>query len=699
MDLTELKRLHDKAYCANQQTRETAANDLVFYYITQWDDQALADSSLVYRGEFNILKKAGRQIISDLEASPVQIDFEAKHDDNDSGADTLDGIYRAVDRENTTIEAYEVAQNEAVICGFGAWEDCTQYESLKNGQQDQEIRKKPIYEANNKVFFDPNDYSLDKSNSRYVSVIEPYSEDGYKDLVEELTGERPDTCDPSFADPDTSYSFPWYVKNKVVYVTRFFWREKVKDRILTMIDPVGMQVELYESELKTVMDDMLDGGFIILDEKEVERWEVTQYIASGQQILSEETIAGECLPIIPIYGEHAVVEDCEHWEGVTRLAKDPQRLRNFQMSYLADMLSLSPRPKPTFFPEQVAGFEHMYEDNNAYPYYLLHRKTPTGEDLPLGPLNPLPEAQVPQSLALSIELSKEAVEDVAQTGAPTDIADTDLSGKAVIALQNRVDQQSMVYKSHMKHAKRRDAQVFVGMAGAIYDTPRKIKIALPDGQTKTIEIMQEIVDQQTGQVVKLNDISGGQFDVYSTIGPSYASSKQQTREELIQLMTMMGPQDPMRNALMLKYIQLVDGHDFQDLRDYARKQSILAGFRPPETPEEQQLVQQAMQGQQKPDPMMLAAMAEMEKAKADQMREQRQAQTDQINAQVKLGKNQIDLYGAQTDRMEALIKAEEANAKISNLNADTTVKRVNATQSAVDQFRGQLRPQPGTRMH
>ncbi len=84
MDLAELKRLHDKAYLANQQTRETAANDLVFYYITQWDDAAMTDSSLLYRGEFNILKKAGRQIITDLEASPVQIDFEAKHDDNDS---------------------------------------------------------------------------------------------------------------------------------------------------------------------------------------------------------------------------------------------------------------------------------------------------------------------------------------------------------------------------------------------------------------------------------------------------------------------------------------------------------------------------------------------------------------------------------------------------------------------------------------
>ena len=76
MDLTELKRLHDKAYTAGQVTRERAADDLVFYWVTQWDDNILADSQLAYRGEFNILRKAGRQILSDLAMNQVQVDFE-----------------------------------------------------------------------------------------------------------------------------------------------------------------------------------------------------------------------------------------------------------------------------------------------------------------------------------------------------------------------------------------------------------------------------------------------------------------------------------------------------------------------------------------------------------------------------------------------------------------------------------------------
>ena len=44
LDLVDLKQMHDKAYNASQTTRERGADDLVFYWITQWDDNVLNDS-------------------------------------------------------------------------------------------------------------------------------------------------------------------------------------------------------------------------------------------------------------------------------------------------------------------------------------------------------------------------------------------------------------------------------------------------------------------------------------------------------------------------------------------------------------------------------------------------------------------------------------------------------------------------------
>ena len=76
LELKKIKDLHEKAYLSNQTTREEAADDLVFYWITQWDDQLLSEAQLQYRGQFDIVRKAGRQILSTLKQNPVQPDFK-----------------------------------------------------------------------------------------------------------------------------------------------------------------------------------------------------------------------------------------------------------------------------------------------------------------------------------------------------------------------------------------------------------------------------------------------------------------------------------------------------------------------------------------------------------------------------------------------------------------------------------------------
>lgn len=694
LTLDELQKMHDKAYLQNQQTRENAADDLVFYAVTQWDDQLLNGSQLQYRGEFNIIRKAGRQIMAELNANPVQVDFEPRDEEREDGGELLDGIYRSVDRENTSQDAYENAKNEMIICGVGAWKLYTKYETLRDGSRDQVIKRDPIYEANNKVFWDPNAHLLDKSDATYCSVLQSFTPEGYRQLVKELTGDDPGEISPTnFGTPEDSYTFVWFDGNRHIYVSEFYYKEKIKDRLLFMVDPMGQELVLRESDLADVMDEMIDTGYVIADEKEIERFVVTKYIASGEEILSAERIAGESIPIVPCYGERFIVEDNEIWQGITRLAKDPQRLRNFQLSYLTDLVSRSPRNKPIFLPEQIQGFEFMYEEtgsDNNYPYYLQNKKTPTGEELPIGPAGVMPDQNVPQALAASIAESRQAVDDVTTPGIPQDVADTDISGKAVMAIQNRIDMQSMVYQDHMKHAKRRDGEIFAQMAAEIYDAPRKVRVTRPDGRSMTVEMYQGVIDSETGEPKILNDLRNAEFNVFSKIGPTYSTQKQQSREEIVQLMSMMGPNDPTRNILMMMYTNMLDGEDFKDLRKYSRRQLLMQGIVEPESEEEMMMLQQLSQREDQPDPMMMAAMAEMEKAKADQMREQRESVKDQVDAQYKMGKNEIDLYKAETDRMEAMIDAQETGANIRNTEADTVSKSIDNAQKQVSGLRATL---------
>lgn len=697
LELKELKELHDKAYNYNTVTRERAADDMIFGWVTQWDDNLLGEAQLQYRGEFNILRKAYRQIIADLRANPVQVDFEPVDEGRDDGADLLDGLYLSDDRVNTTLESYDNAASEAVVCGIGAWELYTEYESNRAGNENQVIRRRPVYEANNNCFWDPNAKRLDKSDADYVSILTAYSHDGYEDLVEELTGEKPEgNLMDSFKNPEESYTFPWAAgQNQHIYVTSFYHRKKIKDKVLTLTDPMGQEILLRESDLEEVMDDMIDMGYDIDDERTrvIERWEVTKYIASGSKILSTDVIVGEYIPVVPTYGERAFIEGEEHYEGITRLAKDPQRLRNFQMSYLADIVSRSPRPKPIFNPEQVQGFEFMYEENGAdsnFPYLLQNRVSADGQVLPVGPVAQMPEQQMPQALMTSIDLSRQAVEDVANPGLPQDIADPDLSGKAINALQNRLDQQSIVYQQNLKHAKRRDGQIYASMATEVYDAPRTVTVTSADGSRKKVQVMQSVVDSETGDLVVLNDLTNMEFEVFSEIGPSYSTKKEQTIEQLGQMAAAVAATDPaMHKMLILKQVQLMDGVGSDDIREYARKQLLTMGVIEPETDEDKQMLQQQAEQAQQPDPMMIAAQAEMVKGQAAQMDAQGKMQIASFKAQNDQQKTQIDAFRAQTDRMAMQVDAQEAGATIDYKRSQAMGQKIDNIQKTISPFRAQ----------
>lgn len=695
LTLKQLKDRHDKAYLNGQNVRERAADDTLFYRVTHWDDNLISDSSLGYRGQFDIIRKAGRQIMADLRSNPVQVDFKPEEDGRDELSDIMDGMYRSGTRENTSIEAFDNASGEAVVCGVGAWELYTEYKTNNAGNRDQVVKRRLIAEANSFVFWDPNAKLMDKSDAMYCSRLCAYTEEGYKEFASELTGRDPEEFSiSSFAQPETTWTFVWVSDRKDIYVTNFYQREKIKEKVVVLVDPFGIETIVRGDDLDDQMETLMDIGYQVVSERTVERFEVRKYIASGSEILKSYIIPGGEIPIIPTYGERGWVEGVEWYEGCVRLAKDPQRLRNFQLSYLADMTARSNRNKPIFLAEQVKKYEFMYEDagsENNYPYYLQNRFDANGNDLPLGPVGEMPDQKLSPSLVASIELSRQAVEDVANPGLPQDIADPDLSGKAVIALQNRLDQQSIVYQQNLKHAKRRDGFVYAAMISDICDTPRRVLLTRKDDTQEYEDLMVPCIDPESGQPVTKNDIRGVQYEVWADIGPDYSSLKEQTAEQLTALIQAVGDDPALRNILVMKLLQIMRGVEFDDVRDYAKRQLVSMGVQPPETQEEMQMLMAQQQAGAQPDPAMILAQAEILKGQAAQMREQRQAAKDQADAVNNRRKTDIDAFEAETDRMNTQIDAEQAGADINQTNIESFGKQLDNAGKLVAAQQNQYR--------
>jgi hypothetical protein len=691
MSLTheQLKKLHDKAYENGYDTRLKAADDMLFAWITQWDDTYLSETDLAYRGEFNILRKAMRQITTDLISNPIMVDFDPVDDTDDTAADIIDGMYRADMRNNTSQEAVKNCNQEVIVCGVGAWELRNEYKTNKAGDERQVIRRYPLYEANNNIMWDPNAKLLDKSDANYVSCLVAYSEDGYEELRDDLLedGEYSDDsgktvkdkAGSNFASPEISYVFPWVNSNKLIYVTRFYHRVKKKITYLTYVDSFNDEHTFPKSELKDREDDLFNGDAELVSEKTIERYEVTRYIASGDGILEATVIPGEHIPVIPQYGENQFVEGEHHYEGIVRLAKDPQRLRNFQMSYLADIVSKSPREKPIFFAEQVQGFEDMYEvsgPENNLPYALMNHADANGNPLPAGAVGAMKAPEIPPALAMSMQETRAAVDDVAGAGLPADITDVDLSGKALSQLNKRLDMQSYAYQDNHKFAMRRDGEVYASMISDIKDTEEEVVLVKLDG-TKTTEKLNQRVVEFTDEGIEnkiKNDVSQMSFDVYADIGPSFESVKEQSKEEIKELLNSQQLDPETHTILLSEYLMMIDGVAFKDLRDYSRKKLIMMGVKPPETDEEKAMVEEAKNAPQEPDAAMINAQAEMKKGEADLLEQQnRQAEMQltatkiQADAQGKIEKlqseTQLNVAKIQQEQQKIDIDANDKVAK------------------------------------
>ena len=672
LEYNKIQDAFDRDYSFAEVTRERAAADLSFFWITHWDDAILSGSQLLYKGEFDLLRKAMRDILSDMRSAPVQANFESKDGTSDELADLMDGIYRTSCRDNVSNEAFDNASIEQVVCGLGGWRLRTKYESDSDGNNNQYIAREPIHEFNSTVFFDANAKYIDKSDALCCTVLVPMSSNGYIEYYEELTGEAlpdPKKTLTDFAFPENGWSFPWALSGgstDIVYIAEHYHRYKEKVKIHFFRDFLGNEQayeQQHDDDEKELISEYERAGYEKIAEKKAQRWCVDKYILDGQQILSgPERIAGEYIPVVPQFGERAYIQGVEHWEGIVKAAKDPQLLRDFAMSYMADIVSRSPRIQPIYTAEQIQGFEFMYNTNGSdapYPYLLQNAKDLEGNPLPVGPVGQTPEQPVPQGLAMLLDHMRMAVDDVASAGLPNSVSDVDLSGKALNTMVAQFDHQSLVYQDHRKYSHRYDALVFASMAKEIFDSPRKLTTTKPDGTRKYQDVMAPSLNLETGEVETKNDLTKARFDVFADVGRAYSTSKDEARAKLEELLPNAAQVDPMlARVTLLKIYQLQDGEMTKDLREYARNQLILAGVNEPESEEEAMMLQASKQ-QVQPD-------ANMELAKAEQIK----AQNGSI-------KNQIDQFRAETDRMAVMVDAEKAGADIDYKRVQAQSLKVN----------------------
>jgi len=618
----EALRQYNDIQTALRDERLQCLQDRRFYSIcgAQWEGPLYDQYENKPRFEVNKIMLSVIRIVNEYRNNRITVDYVSKDGESDKLSDTCDGLYRADEQDSVANEAYDNAFEEAVGGGIGAFRLRTVYEDEEDEENDrQRIRFEPIFDADSSVFFDLNSKRQDKSDALFCFVVTSMTRESYKETYNDDPTDWPKLIH--------QYEFDWATPD-VVFVAEYFKVEEVSEtiRIFRSID--GTEEKYRQEDFKN--DETLEETLIAIGSQEVrqrkiKRKKVRKYIMSGGKVLEDAGyIAGNCIPIVPVYGKRWFVDNVERCMGHVRLAKDAQRLKNMQLSKLGEISALSSVEKPILTPEQVAGHQIMWADDNLknYPYLLVNPITGAdGSTQVTGPLAYTRSAQIPPAMAALLNITEIDMKEILGSTGQTDKMVSNISGKAVEMIQTRLDMQTFIYMSNFAKGMKRSGEIWLSMAKDIYvEEGRKMKVIGRTEEVNTVELMKPMVSD-TGEVIMENDLSRAKFDVNVDVGPSSSSKRAATVRALTGMMAITDDAQT-KQVLQAMAMMNMEGEGIGEVRDFFRKQLLRLGVVKPTEQEAQMLAEeQQMRGQQQdPQAVFLQAAAEEATAKAAQAR-------------------------------------------------------------------------------
>ncbi len=273
---------------------------------------------------------------------------------------------------------------------------------------------------------------------------------------------------------------------------------------------------------------------------------------------------GKYIPLVLLKGKELNIEGKNHVRSLIRPAKDNQKLYNFWQTAAAELIALQPKAPWLGTAKQFEGYENDYAAANVENFPML--KYNVDPEAP-GPPQRSQPAQPPTAIFEQIRRSEESMKSIlgmfnADVGGPT----SQQTGAAVNAAQRPGDIGTFEFMENLSRAVMHTGRILNEIIPEIYDTERDVRIRnmdesesfVPVNTTvgKAVKAIEKHPDRfhgmdiskvrtlfaKDGKDAKFNDITAGKYDVVVTTGPSYATQRQESAQQLLQLVQSMPQQ-------------------------------------------------------------------------------------------------------------------------------------------------------------
>lgn len=609
----------DSVIVAVQEERALALEDRRFVSIAgaQWEGvwgEQFENSIMV---EVNKTAQGVEKIEGDYRSNRMIVNFRGVDKGaSEETAETMNGMFRADFYVSKGQQAADNAFTEAVQGGMGAWRLMNVPEDPHDPDNErQRIAFGMIGDADQSVFWDPNSRLMDKSDAEWCIVVTAMAKAAYERKYKGKLTEWPQGLIKYWRDWFT----PEVIRVAEYYVVEF----KAEDRYTLRNRATGEERNEWRSDLdEGALADLDVEGWQRLRTRRIKRRRVKKYVLSGAEILKDGVyIAGQEIPIVPVYGKRWWIDNMERSRGHVRLAKDPQRIYNANVSKLVETNALAPIERPILTPEQVQGHEDKWARANIdrAPYALVNAlRNDDGTIAAAGPIGSITPPQMAPVQAALLQISASDITEITASDDGAAQTQSNVSAEAMDIAATRTDAKSGIYMDNMKQAWARCGEIWQSMARDVYfEEGREVETMSDDGEQGTAILAEPFTDGH-GRFTIRNDITKGKYRVFADVTEATATRRDKTVKTLLNGAQVVAAFDPELAGMMTTTAILqLDGEGINDLQDALRKRALASGLVKP-TPEEQQEIEAAAQGPQEPDPQaqFLLAAADEKKANA-----------------------------------------------------------------------------------
>ena len=512
---------------ADQDNRYKAMYDLKFTMIPgeQWDENMLEQRGKRPSMEFNKLRQACKRVINDMRAERPGAKVRPTEGGDIEEAEIREGLMRNIWAASKGDSIVDYAAEYQTVAGMAAWRVVTEYEGMDGFNQ--EIRLKPFRNPFT-VYSDPQCRDPEKRDARDWCITELMAKEEFEKKypkADSLGG---------FTAGDHEFDDAEWTDEDLVRIAEYWWKEPMTKEIWKVQKP---------DEIAPDGQTIIPGGFMvvdadsdeaegippeaIVDTREIETSKIRWCIASGDRILKVGEWAGYEFPFVMVYGEYIWIDGEPMWWGLPRFARDAQQAYNFARTSIAELIASAPKVQYWATVTQAKGNTEKWEVAHKQNFpYLIYNADPQAPGAP----QRMGGADVPVALIQEVNMASEEIKAVtgiydASYGAPGN----ETSGRAIFARQQEGEIATFNYKDNMSKGVQRTYEIVLDLIPHIYDTEREVRILGEDGTDKYKRVNQVVEDDQ-GNIVRIHDLTTGKYDVTVSSGPGYQTLRQEAAE-------------------------------------------------------------------------------------------------------------------------------------------------------------------------